>query len=35
MARALARMATQRPLKTDRTNAVGSIEYATGTTAQT
>jgi GntR family transcriptional regulator/MocR family aminotransferase len=35
MARALARVASQRPLKTARTTAAGSIEYATGTTAQT
>lgn len=35
MARALARAARQRPLKTARTTAPGSTEYATGTTAQT
>jgi len=35
MARALARAARQRPLKTARTTAPGSIEYATGPTAQT
>lgn len=35
MARALARVATQRPLRTARTTAAASTEYATGTTAQT
>ena len=35
MARALARAARQRPLKTARTTAPGSTEYATGTTART